>query len=136
MRTEKKHLHSTRIKKEARGDPEIFRKLGASKDILIHITKFGLRRYHYSELSWAKDQLGFVQAANYVPTADEATRAYETKIKELVEEMICNDEQVARYTWSYVMAHRVLLDITETDVWNIWVDSFDPRLSFPSKCFE
>ena len=105
-------------------------KVEVSRNMLIHIIKFGLRQYHCSELEWAKDQLGF--APNYkgvVVTEDKVTRAFETKMMGLTGQ---NDKLV----WSYSVANSVLGDIASTGVMNIWLDPFDQRLSFPSECFE
>ena len=105
-------------------------KLEVSRNILIHIIKFGLRQYHCSELEWAKDQLGFVPYYKGVlPTEDKVTRAFRTKMKGLAG----NNN---KFVWSYTVALSVLRDIDITGVMNIWRDPFDPRLSFPSECFE
>ena len=108
-------------------------RLEVSRNILIHIIKFGLRRYHCSELEWAKHQLGF--APHYkgvLPTEDKVTRAFETKLKGLAG----NNKLGAQDKWSYYVANNVLCDIESTGVMSIWLDPFDPRVSFPSECFE
>ena len=105
-------------------------KVEVSRNMLIHIIKFGLRQYHCSELEWAKDQLGFVPYYKGVlPTEDKVTRAFRTKMKGLAG----NNN---KFVWSYTVALSVLRDIDITGVMNIWRDPFDPRLSFPSECFE
>jgi hypothetical protein len=118
------------------GDSVDFGNLKDSKEILIHISRYGLRRYNYSEMTWAKDQLGFEQPANcgVVPTADQACRAYEAKFTQYFRGN--KQEEDARHICSYVVAQSVLLDIADAGVWPVLVNPFDPRRSFPSYTFQ
>ena len=115
------------------GDAVGFGKLKDSKEILVHISKYGLRRYNYSEMTWAKDQLGFEEPSNcgVVPTAGQAFKAYDAK-------MIQNwgNKQEVALICSYVLAQSVLLDIADAGVWKVLVSPFDPRRSFPSIYFQ
>jgi hypothetical protein len=112
-----------------------FAEMTAYTKILFHISKVGLRLYNYSELKWAKDQLGFA-ASNYsvVPTEDKVKRAYLTKMKGVWKGLAGNNN--VRCDWIYKVAYHVLRDIAEAGVSNIVLDPFDPRQSFPSQCFE
>ena len=113
------------------GNAAGFAELTAYTKILFHISEVGLRLYNYSELKWAKDQLGFA-ASNYsvVPTEDKVKRAYLTKMRGLA------GNNNVRCDWIYKVAYHVLRDIAEAGVSNIVLDPFDPRQSFPSQCFE
>ena len=130
MRTRALHNHSDKREDAVNCAKLECTRLEVSRNILIHIIKFGLRQYHCSELEWAKDQLGFVPYYKGVlPTEDKVTRAFRTKMKGLAG----NNN---KFVWSYTVALSVLRDIDITGVMNIWRDPFDPRLSFPSECFE
>jgi hypothetical protein len=119
------------------GDAVGFGKLEDSKEILMHISRYGLRRYNYSEMTWAKDHLGFEQPSNcgvVVPTADQACIAYDAK---MIQNYRGNkQEEVALYECSYALARNVLLDIADVGVWQVLVNPFDPRRSFPSMYFQ
>ena len=118
------------------GESVGFGKLKDSKEILMHISRYGLRRYNYSEMTWAKDQLGFEEPSNcgVVPTAGQASTAYDAKMIQ----NWGNKQEVARHVLicSYVLAQSVLLDIADVGVWKVLVNPFDPRRSFPSIYFQ
>jgi len=113
------------------GSADAFGKLEAAKDTLIYISKYSLRRYHYSEMAWATVQLGYALTSKCLPrvlTAVEVNSSYDTKMSDLAG---MSTAEKAKGQYILALARDVMLDIAAAGVWKVVTNPFDPLQCFP-----